>query len=90
MSVVVRIPPSLQALAGDVSEITVAGATVGACLRKMVRLYPQLKGKIFTARGMLLKGINIFVNGANVFPEPLIKPVSDGDIVHVAYTVLGG
>ena len=90
MSVAVRIPPSLQALAGDVSEVSVAGDTVGACLRELVRLYPQLKVKIFTGRGKLLKGINIFVNGVNVFPNPLAKPVSSGDIVHVAYTVLGG
>ena len=90
MSVAVHIPPSLQALAGDVSEISVTGDTVGSCLRDLVRLLPQLKGKILTARGQLLKGINIFINGANVFPDPLMTPVSDGDIVHVAYTVLGG
>ena len=90
MSVAVHIPPSLQALAGDVSEISVAGDTVGSCLRELVRLYPQLKGKLFTAKGRLLKGINIFVNRTNIFPDVLITPVSDGDIVHVAYTVLGG
>ena len=90
MSVAVHIPPSLQALAGDVSEITVAGDTVGRCLRELVRLYPQLRGRLFTAKGKLLKGINIFVNGANVFPDPLARLVSGGDKIHVAYTVLGG
>jgi molybdopterin converting factor small subunit len=90
MTVAVHIPPSLQPLTGDVSEVTVTGATVGSCLRELVSLYPQLRGKIFTAKGRLLKGINIFVNKTNVFPETLITPVCDGDIVHVAYTVLGG
>lgn len=90
MSVAVHIPPSLQALAGDASEIAIAGDTVGACLRELVRLYPPLRVKLFTTKGQLLKGINIFVNRANIFPDALITPVSDGDIVHVAFTVLGG
>ena len=90
MSVAVHIPPSLQALAGDTGEIAVAGDTVGACLRELVRLHPPLRGKLFTAKGRLLKGINIFVNRVNVFPDALRTPVSDGDVVHVAYTVLGG
>ena len=90
MSVAVHIPPSLQALAGDISEVTVSGNTVGACLRELVRLYPPLRAKLFTTRGKLLKGINIFVNKASVFPDALMTPVSDGDVVHVAFTVLGG
>ncbi len=90
MSVAVHIPPSLQALTGDVNEVIVTGDTVGGCLRELVRLYPQLRGKLFTAKGKLLKGINIFINRVNVFPDALTKPVSTGDVVHVAYTVLGG
>ncbi len=90
MSVAVHIPPSLQVLTGDVDEIIVTGATVGDCLRELVRLYPLLRGKLFTAKGKLLKGINIFVNRTNVFPDTLTTPVSAGDVVHVAYTVLGG
>ena len=90
MTVAVHIPPSLQSLAGDASEVAVAGDTVGACLGELVRLHPGLRSKLFTAKGRLLKGINIFVNRANIFPDALLTPVSDGDIVHVAYTVLGG
>ena len=90
MSVAVHIPPSFQALVGDISEVAVSGDTVGACLRELVRLYPPLRSKLFSVKGHLLKGINIFVNKANVFPEALITPVTDGDVIHVAYTVLGG
>ena len=90
MSVAVHIPPSLQPFAGDLGEVPVSGATVGSCLKEMVSLYPQLRGKLFTANGRLLKGINIFINRANIRPGALTTPVSAGDIIHVAYTVLGG
>jgi molybdopterin converting factor small subunit len=90
MSVEIYLPPFLQALAGGASKFDVAGGTIGECLRDLVRLCPQLKDRIFNRRGKLIKGINIFVNRANVSPDPLSRLVCNGDKVHVASTVLGG
>jgi molybdopterin converting factor small subunit len=90
MSVEVNIPPSLQALVDGVKQIEVSGGTVGECLKDLVRLYPQLKEKIFTRSGRLPKGMNIFINGASVGSRPLKIPVHNGDKVHIAYIVLGG
>ena len=90
MSVEINIPPSLQALVDGIKQIEVDGGTVGECLKEMVRLYPQLKEKIFTRGGRLPKGMNIFINGASVSPRPLAIPVRNGDKVHIAYIVLGG
>jgi molybdopterin converting factor small subunit len=90
MSVSIGIPPSLQTLIGGIVEVDVVGSTVGACLHELSRLHPQLKEKIFTRHGRLRNGINVFINGQNAAPRPLLKPVRDGDKVHIAYTVLGG
>jgi molybdopterin converting factor small subunit len=90
MAVLVTLPPVLQALAGGVKNVGVGGGTVGECLEELAARYPQLKTKLFTRRGKLPKGTNIFVNGANVHPEPLARKVNDGDNVHISYLVLGG
>jgi molybdopterin converting factor small subunit len=89
MTVEINIPPAFQALADGVTKVNVGCGTVGECLVELVRRYPALKEKIFTGRGKLPKGMNIFINGANA-PEPLARLVRDGDKVHVAYIVLGG
>jgi len=90
MSVEINIPPPLQALVDGVNKFDVAGGTVGECLRELARLYPQLKEKIFTGKGELIKGINIFVNRVHISHDPLARLVCGGDKVHIAYTVLGG
>jgi len=90
MSVAINIPPSLQALVEGVRQIYVTGGTIRECLKELVRQYPRLKEKIFTRNGRLPKGMSIFINGASAGPRPLGHPLRDGDIVHVAYIVLGG
>ncbi len=90
MTIQINIPPVLQALVGGVSRIDVNGATIGDCFNGMVKKYPQLKPKLFNKRGELPNGISIFLNGENAYPEPLSRPVRDGDKIHVSHIVLGG
>ncbi len=90
MSVEINIPPAFQALVGGVKQIDVAGSTVGECLDALLKKHPELKPRVFDLRGMLPKGINIYVNGEAVYPDPLARSVRDGDKIHLAYIVLGG
>jgi molybdopterin converting factor small subunit len=90
MSTEISLPPAFQALADGAGKISVAGSTVGECLRELVRRYPQLQGKIFTGKGRTSKGLNIFINRENAFPDPLSRPVSEGDKIHLSYLILGG
>ena len=90
MTVDIIIPPVLQALVGGINRINVSGSTVGECLMEMVEKYPQLKPKIFTNRGKLPNGISIFINQQNAYPEPLKRPVIDGDKIYISHIVLGG
>jgi molybdopterin converting factor small subunit len=90
MSVLVNLPPVLQAIAGDVKSVSVSGSTVGECIKALAAKYPRLKPGLFTRQGKLPKGMNVFINGENVYPEPLSRPVRDGDTLHLSYLVLGG
>jgi molybdopterin converting factor small subunit len=90
MTVEISLPPSLQTLADNVKRVDVSGGTVGECLGAMIAQYPRLKGRLFTRGGKILKGLNIYVNGERVSPEPLARPVRDGDKIHLAYLIFGG
>jgi len=90
MTVEINIPPVLQAVVDGVSRIDVSGGTVGECLKEIVEKYPQLRAKLFNKRGRLPNGISIFINKENAFPEPLSRPVRDGDKIYISHIVLGG
>jgi len=90
MSVQINLPPVLQTLVGDIKQINVTGRTVGECLEALVKQYPGLKSRLLKKNNRLPKGINIFINGENTYPEPLTKRVHEGDKVYISYIVLGG
>ena len=90
MAIEINVPPVLQALISGVSQISVSGATIGECFKEMVQIYPALKPKLYDENGSLPKGINIFLNGVSAYPNPLPKPVHDGDKIHISHIVLGG
>lgn len=90
MAVEINIPPVLQALINGISRIDVNGVTVGECFKELLQKYPALKSKLHDKDGHLPKGINIFINGVSAYPDPLSKPVHDGDKIHISHVVLGG
>ena len=59
----VRVRGPLKRLAGDRSEHTIAGGSVGELLAELERATPAAKGWILDERGMLRRHINVFVNG---------------------------
>jgi molybdopterin converting factor small subunit len=90
MAIEIMLPPVLQPLTGDRDKIIASGGTVGECFKNMIEKYPGMRNKLFSRNGNLLNGIIIFLNGENVFPEPLAKTVHDGDKIYVSFMVLGG
>lgn len=90
MSIEVNIPPFLQPLADNARLVNVHGRTVAECLEELVKQHPRLRSKIFSRKGELLKGLNIFINGETAYPGALARPVHDGDRLHVTYIVMGG
>lgn len=59
----VRVRGPLKRLAGDRSEHTIEGGSVGELLAELERANPAAKGWILDERGMLRRHINVFVNG---------------------------
>jgi molybdopterin converting factor small subunit len=90
MGIEINIPPSLQPLAGDVPQVLVTGRTVAICLRELVGKHPALKSRLFSARGRLLNGINVFINNEDARPGALARRVRDGDKIHIFFPVQGG
>jgi len=90
MSVQINIPPFLEPLTGSLRHIEVSGNTVGECLDRLVIRFPDIKEKLFSRDGQLLKGLNIYVNGEDSYPEILSRPVNEGDTIHIAYLIFGG
>lgn len=90
MSVEIFLPPMLQAMAGEVKQVTCTGRTIGNCLNELIEKYPQIKPKLLNRRGKPADGVNIFLNGENIPPEMLTRPVGDGDKIYISFIVLGG
>ena len=80
----------LQSRTTDWTTVEVSGNTVGECLHHLVKQLPAIKKKIFNKDDKLLDWICIFVNWKDTFPEPLAKPVKDGDEIHIMPLILGG
>ena len=90
MGIEINIPPFMQHLAGGVKTAEVEGKTVAECLSALAEQYPKLKPRLFSPRGGLPHGLNLFINGESAFPGELSRPVKDGDRIHIAYVMVGG
>jgi len=84
---VVRVRGPLKRLAGDRSEHTIDGATVGELLRSLEQAHPAATGWILDERGVLRRHINVFVNGELVEQG---ARVGAGDRVDVLPAISGG
>jgi sulfur-carrier protein len=59
----VRLRGPLKRLAGDCSEHTIDGGSVGELLAAIESAHPAAKGWILDECGVLRRHINVFVNG---------------------------
>ncbi len=83
----VRLRGPLKRLAGDRSEHTIEGGSVGELLTELERANPAARGWILDERGVLRRHINVFVNGELVSQE---TPVEADDEVEVLPAISGG
>ena len=93
MSVTIKFHyPHLKALVNNQDSVEVHGKTVGECLHDLVARFPDIQTRIFDKNLKLLHFIVIFLNGESTFrePDPLAKPVSDGDNLSIALLIAGG
>jgi molybdopterin converting factor small subunit len=84
---VVHLREPLKRLAGNRSEHTIEGGTVGELLAALERANPATSGWILDERGVLRQHINVFVNGELGGQD---TRVGDGDRIDVLPAISGG
>jgi molybdopterin converting factor small subunit len=90
MSVAVHLVASLQSYTGNQETIITCGLTIGECLSQITRQFPEIKQKLFSRNGRLLKHIGIYINGKNASPDELTRPTGDGDEIYIIEIFSGG
>lgn len=83
----VRLRGPLKQLAGDRSEHTIDGGSVGELLAEIERAHPATKGWILDEGGTLRRHINVFVNGELGAQD---TRVVDDDRIDVLPAISGG
>lgn len=90
-AVVVRIPGPLRDLAGGVSEVEAAGATVGAVLDDVLVRHPGLRRHFRSEAGVLREHVNVYLNDEDVrWLDGESTRVRAGDAVTVVPSIAGG
>ena len=90
MSVKINIPSYLQTFTGGLEVVETTGETTGECLLNLSKQFPEIGNKIFNEGGELIDYVSVFVNGEFVDMDESIKPVHDGDELHIFYILGGG
>lgn len=91
MSVKVRIPTQLRALAGGTGEVEVEAGTVGEALKALDAAFPGFGERIFDGSGELRRFVNVFMGEEDVrFLEGLATPTPEGALISVVPAVAGG
>ncbi len=91
MTVRVRLPANMRALADDQSVVEQEGNTVAEVLMNLARQYPELESRILTPEGELQSFVNVFVDDTSVRDlEHLDTPVKSDSEVLVLAALAGG
>ncbi len=83
----VRLRGPLKRLAGDRTEHTVEGGSVGELLLELERAHPAASGWILDERGTVRRHLNVFVNGELGGQD---TPVAGDDRIDVLPAISGG
>jgi len=91
MAVICRVPHLLRAKTGGQRQVEVEAHTVLQALARLEERYPQLRPYLRGADGAHRPNLQVYVNDEHVrFRQGLDTPLTDGDIVLVVPTVMGG
>lgn len=70
--------------------VSVEGNTVGECLDQLIKKFPGMEKAIFAKKDKLRNNVEVYVNHASAYPNELIKPVKNGDEIHLVTMLTGG
>jgi molybdopterin converting factor small subunit len=90
MSVKVHIHTTHRQYTNGLEVVEVKGNTVGDCLNHLVQQFPGMEKALFAKKDKLHNIVEIYVNHATAYPNELVKPVKDGDEIHLVVMLAGG
>ena len=91
MSVDVRLPSVLRALADGKTTVSAEGATIGEIFEDLVRQFPSLRAQVLSEDGSLHRHLNVFLNDDDIrYLGKLDTKVNDDDTVTLMPAVAGG
>ena len=90
MAVRVHIHTSHRQFTNGLEVVPVEGNTVGECLNQLIRQFPGMEKALFAKNDKLLNIVEVYVNHTTAYPNELIKPVKDGDEIHLVLMLAGG
>jgi molybdopterin converting factor small subunit len=90
MSVKVHIHTTHRQFTNGLEVVAVEGKTVGECLNQLVKQFPEMEKALFAKKDKLLNNVEVYVNHSSAYPNELLKPIKDGDEIHLIIMLAGG
>ncbi len=90
MSINLSIHRTHRQFTDGLDSVEVEGNSVGNCLDDLIRQFPDMGNALFDKKGKLLNAIEIYINLKSAYPDELVKPVKDGDDIHITLMLAGG
>lgn len=90
MAVKVHLHVTHRQFTNGQEVVAVEGNTVGECLNHLVKQYPRMEKALFAKKDKLLSVVEVYLNHTSAYPNELLKPVKDGDEIHLITMLAGG
>jgi len=90
VSINISIHRTHRQFTDGLDSVEVEGNSVGNCLDDLIRQFPDMRNALFDKKGKLLNAIEIYINLKSAYPDELVKPVQDGDDIHITLMLAGG
>jgi molybdopterin converting factor small subunit len=90
MSVKVHIHKIHRPFTNGMEVVSLEGNTVGECLNQLIKQFPGMEKALFAKKDKLLNIVEVYINHGSAYPNELVKPVKDGDEIHLIIMLAGG
>jgi molybdopterin converting factor small subunit len=90
MPVRVHIHTTHRQFTNGLEVVAVEGNTVGECLNQLIKQFPGMEKALFVKKDKLRNIVEVYVNRVSAYPNELVKPVKDGDEIHLLIMLAGG
>ena len=90
MPVKIHIHATHRQFTNGLEMVAVEGNTVGECLNQLIKQFPGMEKALFAKKDKLLNIVEVYINHGSAYPNELVKPVKDGDEIHLIIMLAGG